>query len=70
MQNIKLKWTKFCVLSVAGADNVNANSNDIIFTMKDAKLYVPVVPLLAKDNQKVQNFLANDLKDHFIGMNI
>ena len=37
---LKLKWTKYCVLSAAGADNVNGNDNDniIIFTMKDAKL--------------------------------
>ena len=45
-------------MSVAGADNVNANSNDIIFTMKDAKLHVPVVPLLARDNQKCSEFLS------------
>ena len=27
---IKLKWTKYYVLSAAGADNVNADSNNII----------------------------------------
>ena len=26
----KLKWTKYCVLSAAVADNANANSNKII----------------------------------------
>ena len=38
---LKLKWTKYCVLSVAGADNVNVNGNvnenvngNIIFTIK------------------------------------
>ena len=37
---LKLKWTKYCVLSAAGAD-VNGNDNDnIIFTIKDTKLYV------------------------------
>ena len=46
---LKLKWTKYCVLSAAGADNGNANSN-IIFTIKDTKLYVPVVTLSARDN--------------------
>ena len=25
---LKLKWTKYCVLSAAGADNVNGNDND------------------------------------------
>ena len=28
---LKVKWTKYCVLAAAGADNVDANSNDIIF---------------------------------------
>ena len=32
----KLKWTKYCVLFAAGADN--SNSNDIILTIKDTKL--------------------------------
>ena len=27
---LKLKWTKHCVSSSAGADNVNSNSNNII----------------------------------------
>ena len=31
---LKLKRTKYCVLSEAGADNVNANPNKIIFTIK------------------------------------
>ena len=39
-------------MSAAGADNDNANSNNIIFTIKETKLYVPVVILSAKDNQK------------------
>ena len=46
---LKLKWTKHCVLAAAGNDNANDN---IIITMKDTKLYVPVVILSAKDNQK------------------
>ena len=37
MSLIKFKWTKNCVLSVAGADNANANSINIIFTIKDNK---------------------------------
>ena len=65
---LKLKRTKYCVLSAAGADN--DNSNNIIFTIKDTKLYAPVVTLSATDNQKLSNFLAKDLKDQFTGMNI
>ena len=39
---LKLRWTKYCVLPVAGTDNVNRNNEDnsIIFTIKYTKLYV------------------------------
>ena len=50
---LKLKWSKYCVLSAAGADNINnANSNNIIFSIKNTKLYVSVVTLSARGNQK------------------
>ena len=41
---LKLRWSKLCVLSVAGTDNANGNNdeNHIIFTIKDTKLYIPV----------------------------
>ena len=55
-------------MSAAGADNTKANSNNIIFTMKEIKLYIPVVTLSANDNY--QTFLAKDFKDQLIGMNI
>ena len=48
---LKLKWKKYCVLSAAGADNVNnnfndnANGNNIIFTIQDIKLHAPIVTL-------------------------
>ena len=50
---LKLKWTKYCVLSPASNDNnvdENANANNIIFTIKGTKLYDPIVTLLARDN--------------------
>ena len=54
---LKLKWTKYCVLTAAGADNVNGNdednNNNKIFAIKYTKLYVPVVTLSARDNQKL-----------------
>ena len=37
---LKIEWTKYCVLSPAGADNTNASPNKIIFTIKGTKLYV------------------------------
>ena len=67
---LKFKWTKYCVFSAAGNDNDSDNDdydnvNNIIFTFKDTK-YVPVVTLLARDNETIknyQNFLEKDLKD-------
>ena len=63
---LKLKWTKYCVLPAAGSEsniNKDANANNIIFTIKDTKLYVLVVTLSARDNQNHQNLLAKDLKE-------
>ena len=57
------------VLSVLKIDNADSKSN-IIFTIRDAELYVPVVTLSSKDNQKYQNFLTNDFKNQCIGNNI
>ena len=37
---LTIKWTKYCVLSASGNDNDNNNdSNNIICTIKDKKLY-------------------------------
>ena len=54
---LKLKWTKYCVSSAAGADNANADSNNIIFTIKDTKLYDLEITLSAEDNQKLLKLL-------------
>ena len=68
---LKLKCTKYCVLSAAGNDNANANLNNIAFTIKDTKLFVSVKTLSASDNHKLSKFLSKGgLKDQFIGMNI
>ena len=57
---LKLKWKKYCVLSAAGNDNVNGNDNDnnIIFTIKDTKLYIPVVTLSARDKKNISKLLS------------
>ena len=57
---LKLRWKKHCVLYVLGNenDNDNAESNNIIFTIKDTKLYALVVTLSAKDNQKLSKPLS------------
>ena len=58
---LKLKWTKYFVLYVGGNENdINNNNNaiNIIFTIKYTKLYVPVVTLSARDNQKLTKLLS------------
>ena len=57
----KLKWTKYSALSAAGNDNANHNANNIIFTVKDTKVYVPVVILSPGDNQKLPKRLSEGL---------
>ena len=46
-----------------GSDNPKPNPNSFVFSIKDTKLYVPVVTLSAKDNKNYENFLAKNLKD-------
>ena len=39
-------------------DDANLDFNNIIFTIKDKKLYVPIVTLSAKDNEKLSKSLS------------
>ena len=55
-------WVNHCVLSAAGADNDNANSNNIIYTIKDRKFYVPVFTLSTKHSQKLSKLLSKGLE--------
>ena len=48
---LKLKWTKYCVLCAAGHDSEDASSDNIIFTIKDSKL-------VAKNNKKLSRLLS------------
>ena len=60
---VKLNWTKYCVLSAAGVDNVNGNYDySIIFTIKDTQFYIPVVILSTRDNQKLSKLLSKGFK--------
>ena len=59
---LKLKWTNYCVLSASDKDNANPALNNIIFTIKDTKLYVRVVTLSAKDNQKLSKLFNKGLE--------
>ena len=50
-------------MSVAGNENNNDNNgNNIIFTIKDTKVYAPVVTLSARDNQKLLKCLSKGFK--------
>ena len=62
---LKLKWAKYCVLSVPGNENEihsNDNANNIIFIIKDTELYFPVVTLSARGNQKLSKLLSKGLE--------
>ena len=59
---LKLRWTKYCVLSAGGNDNLNNidninNDNNIILGFIKGYIINPLI-------------LLKDLKDQFIGMNI
>ena len=63
-----LKWTKYFVLSAAGADNVNGtddDNNDIIFTIKNTKLYVHVVTLSVRGNQQLSKLFSKGFERLF-----
>ena len=67
---LKLRWVKNSVLSILGNenDNTNADSSNIIFTIKDTKLYVPLVTSLTKDNQKLSKFLSKVFKRYVMNI--
>ena len=54
---LKLKLKKYCVLVAVCVDNTETNPDNIIFTIKDARLYVPVVTLSARDSEKLSKLL-------------
>ena len=55
---LKLKLSNYCVLSATGNDNANGKDDKIIFSIKDTKLYVSVVTLSTRDNQKLTKHLS------------
>ena len=56
--------------SIVLSENGNDNVNNIIFTIKDTKLYVPVVTLSVRGNWKLPKLLSKGLvKYQFLGMN-
>ena len=57
---LKLKWTKYCILSTNGNDSAKDkdDANNISFTIKNTKLYVFVVTFSAKYYQKLSKLLC------------
>ena len=47
-----------CVLAAACVENDDANSDHIFLTVKDTKLYLPIVTLSAKINLKLSKLLS------------
>ena len=46
----------------AASDNTNANPDNILFTIKDTKLYVHVVNSSAKDNKNLSDILSKEFE--------
>ena len=66
---LKLQWSKHCVLAVASNDNTDVNPDNIIFTIKHT--YMSLLSLYQQKKIKnYENSLANDLENQCIGMNI
>ena len=55
---LKLRWTNHCVLASTGVENDGVNSNNIIFTGIERRLYVPAITLRTKENQKLSKPLS------------
>ena len=55
---LKLRWRKQCKLAVTVNNDTNDNPVSIIFTIKDIKLYLPVIILSAKVNEKLSKLLS------------
>ena len=67
--HLKLRWMKHCVLVSTCFEKDESYSN-IIFTNKETKIYVPVVTLPAKENQKPSTPLSKGFKRSFFRVNI
>ena len=58
-------------MSTDAADNANnIDSNNIVFTIKDTIIFFCSNYISKRQSKTKKNFLAKDLKDHFIGTNI
>ena len=58
---LSLNWIERCFLTVA---------NTATFKITHAKIYVPIVTLLAEGSAKLPKLLGEGFKEQFIGINI
>ena len=61
----KLNWNLndlSIVLASNSTKKTDANSNEVIFTVKDTKLYVTAVTFSAKDNKKLSKLLSKEFE--------
>ena len=68
--NSDLNVQNHYILAEAGVEYNNGNSNNVIFTIKDTILYVPVVILSDKDNQKLSKLLSKGFERQCTDINI
>ena len=54
---LKIKWTKHCVLDVDGTDETNCNRDSIIVNVIFYLVFI-ILSLSAKDNQRLSKFLS------------
>ena len=61
---LSLRWIENCVLTTAavGANADDTCADSATFKITDAKLYVPIVTLLAEDNAKLSKLLSEGFK--------
>ena len=59
---LKLRSTKHCVLAPTGVKNDGVDSDNIIFTIKDTKLYAPAVTLSTNNNQKLSKHFSKEFE--------
>ena len=59
---LKIKWMKYFVLATNDDDSDGANSNNIVFTISNTKLHIPLVTLSANSYLKLSKCFRKDFQ--------
>ena len=63
---MRLNWTKYCLLSAGDNESDDdVNTDNVIFTIKEIKLYLLLVTLSAKVNENVLHSLSKGFERLF-----